>query len=162
MNGKICPRLNGLVVGLSEVSLQAFRGASIPQLCHKLRHNFFSQELRLRPGGLPLVNALSPPQILKLGFSRLSKIDWAILLTFDLSFGTAKTSAILMYKVWMEVASMEQTCKQYSINIPLDDPRVRRIQELGANRMAHSAEEEEELMQLLLTLKKELPKDYPK
>ena len=50
-----------------------------------------------------------------------------------------------------------QIALQRSLNIPLDDPRVRRIQELGAKRNENTREEEEELLRLILNLKKELP-----
>jgi hypothetical protein len=50
-----------------------------------------------------------------------------------------------------------QIALQRSLNIPLDDPRVRRIQELGAKRNENTKEEEEELLRLILLLKKELP-----
>ena len=39
-----------------------------------------------------------------------------------------------------------QIALQRSLNIPLDDPRVRRIQELGAKRNENTKEEEEELL----------------
>ena len=41
-----------------------------------------------------------------------------------------------------------QIALQRSLNIPLDDPRVRRIQELGAKRNKNTKEEEEELLRL--------------
>ncbi len=53
--------------------------------------------------------------------------------------------------------NLNQIALQRSLNLPLDDPRVRRIQELGAKRNENTKEEEEELLRLILNLKKELP-----
>jgi hypothetical protein len=53
--------------------------------------------------------------------------------------------------------NLNQIALQRSLNLPLDDPRVRRIQELGAKRNENTKEEEEALLRLILNLKKELP-----
>jgi hypothetical protein len=50
-----------------------------------------------------------------------------------------------------------QIALQRSLNIPLDDPRVRRIHEIHAKGIEASEEEREEMLRLILLLKKELP-----
>jgi hypothetical protein len=52
---------------------------------------------------------------------------------------------------------MNQTVLQRSLNIPLDDPRVRRITEIHDKGLEASEEEREEMLGLILLLKKQLP-----
>jgi hypothetical protein len=56
----------------------------------------------------------------------------------------------------VEMAS-NQIALQRSLNIPLDDPRVRRIDEIHAKGTQATEEEREEMLRLILNLKKELP-----
>jgi hypothetical protein len=52
---------------------------------------------------------------------------------------------------------MNQTVLQRSLNIPLDDPRVRRITETHDKGLEASEAEREEMLGLILLLKKQLP-----
>jgi hypothetical protein len=52
---------------------------------------------------------------------------------------------------------MNQTVLQRSLNIPLDDPRVRRITEIHDKGLEASEAEREEVLGLILLLKKQLP-----
>jgi hypothetical protein len=54
---------------------------------------------------------------------------------------------------------MNQTVLQRSLNIPLDDPRVRRITEIHDKGLEASEAEREEMLGLILLLKKELPSE---
>ncbi len=53
--------------------------------------------------------------------------------------------------------NLNQIGLQRSLNLSHDDPRVRRIQELGAKRNENTKGEEEELLRLILNLKALLP-----
>jgi hypothetical protein len=59
----------------------------------------------------------------------------------------------------MKVTFMIQIALQRSLNIPLDDPRVRRITEIHDKGLEASQEEEEKMLGLILLLKKELPSE---
>ena len=53
--------------------------------------------------------------------------------------------------------NLNQIGLQRSLNIPLDDPRVLRIHEIHDKGMEASEEERDEMLRLILNLKKELP-----